>query len=297
MISRFESLIERFGNAINRCANLPATRPLHYLACLLLSPAAAIAQGYSIDRANAYVAAKNWNGLLAYTQAWTRANPGDPMAWYYMGQTYGDLNQPGAAANAIQHAVSLNPQWPEAWHALAFTLVQSGQYPQAVSAARRAIALTSDRPNYWNTLAVAYSDMQDWSHELQALSEEQGHMTQATSFDWYNLANGFSSLKHHQEAIVAYAHSLQMNAMYPNAWNNLGVEEEALGQSAKALADYQRASRLGDSLGSNNYARLQQAGSQQQRGANSNGPHQARCHTTQRWNFNTNSPVEDTLCY
>jgi tetratricopeptide (TPR) repeat protein len=265
-------------------------------AVLILAAVDAFAQPFSTDGANAYVAAKNWNGLLSYTQAWTRAQPDAPMAWYYLGETYGQLNQAAAAAQAIEHAVSLQPQWPEAWHALAFTRVQAGQYPQAVDAVRRAISQAPDRPNYWNTLAVAYSDSQDWNGEYQALSDEQQHMSRATSFDWYNLANGFSSLRHHQEAIVAYAHSLQMYAMYPNAWNNLGVEEEALGQGAKALADYQRASQLGDRLGSQNYARLQQASTQQRSGAQSNGHHVA-CHTTQRWNFNTNSPVEDTICY
>lgn len=260
----------------------------------VVAPISANAESYSISGANAYLASKNWAGLLTYTQGWTRAQPNEPLAWYYLGQTYGQLNQPAAAAGAIQHAVSLRPVWPEAWHALAFTLVQSGQYAQAVPAAKKAVEQASDHPNYWNTLAVAYSEMADWNDELQALTQQQQHMSQATSFDWYNLGNGFSNLKHHQEAIVAYAHSLQMNPMYANAWNNLGVEEEGVGQSAKALADYQRASQLGDRLASQNYASLQKARAQQQ---STSTVHRAACHVTRRWNFATNSQVEDTLCY
>jgi hypothetical protein len=37
---------------------------------------------YSIAGANAYVARKDWNALLNYTQGWSRASPNDPMPWY-----------------------------------------------------------------------------------------------------------------------------------------------------------------------------------------------------------------------
>ncbi|MGO8819581.1 MAG: hypothetical protein ACLQVG_33520 [Terriglobia bacterium] len=47
------------------------------------------------------------------------------------------------------------------------------------------------------------------------------------------------------------------------AWNNRGTEEEAQGQSMKALADYQRSSQLGDEVGKQNYTRLTQPPRQQ----------------------------------
>jgi tetratricopeptide (TPR) repeat protein len=228
-------------------------------ACVIALPAAGQAQRYSIAGANPYVQRKDWNGLLAYTKAWTQADPNDPMAWYYLGQTYGiGFNQPANAANAFRRAVSLKPQWPEAWHALAFTCDQSKQYKDAVAAARRAIAETPDKPNYWNTLAATYSHMEDWNDELQTLHEEEQHMARATSFDWFNLGNAYSNAGHYQEALKAYNQSLQMAPNYGPAWNNLGVVEAALGQTAKALADYQRASQLGNSTGTGNYSSLQQ---------------------------------------
>jgi hypothetical protein len=55
-----------------------------------------------------------------------------------------------------------------------------------------------------------------------------------------------------------------MKADYGNAWNNLGVVEESLGQNATALADYQRAANLGNRLASGNFARLKQLSTRQQ---------------------------------
>jgi hypothetical protein len=45
--------------------------------------------GYSLARAKAYTAAKDWAGLQAYADAWSRAMPTDPDAWYSLGLAYG----------------------------------------------------------------------------------------------------------------------------------------------------------------------------------------------------------------
>ena len=45
--------------------------------------------GYSTARAKAYAAVSDWAGLLAYAQAWTRATPNDPEAWYALGRANG----------------------------------------------------------------------------------------------------------------------------------------------------------------------------------------------------------------
>src|SRR5215472_5658434 len=119
--------------------------------------------GYSIAGANVYVAKKDWPALLAYTQGWTRANPGEPMAWYYMGQTYGyGLDRPADAANAFQRAVSLKSQWPEAWWALAYTDVQLKRYTDALHAVGTAVQQAPDRINYRNGLAGVYSELNSW---------------------------------------------------------------------------------------------------------------------------------------
>jgi tetratricopeptide (TPR) repeat protein len=241
-------------------------RPLRFGLFLVLSlcvlavlePVAA-QTGYSLTGANALVARKDWNGLLTYTQGWSRANRNDSMPWYYRGQTLGyGLNEPAQAVTAFRRALSMRQQWPEAWHALAFTSVQARQYDEAVKAVGQAIAQDPNRPNYYNTLAVAYSFEKAWDNVIQTLRDEQQHMGRATSYDWYNLGNGYANSGHLQEAINAYNQSLRMNANYGNAWNNLAVAEQLAGNDQAAMADYKRASQLGNGLSAGNFKSLQQ---------------------------------------
>lgn len=232
--------------------------------CLLASALVPLSaqNGYSIAGANAYVARKDWNGLIAYAQGWSRANPNEPMSWYYMGQTYGyGLDRPADAANAFQRAVSLKSQWPEAWWALAYTDVQLKRYTDALHAVSAAVQQAPDRINYRNGLAAVYSELNRWDDVVHTLEDEQRMMESArtTEYDWYNLGNGFCNSKRFKEAEAAYSRSLKMNPNLGIAWTNLGVVEQALGNSQGALADYQRGASLGDRFGSGNYTRLYQA--------------------------------------
>jgi tetratricopeptide (TPR) repeat protein len=235
------------------------------LVTLLLFPATVapvIAQArYSTDGANIYVNRHDWNGLIAYTTAWARANPNDAMAWYYMGQTYGQLNRPADAATSFERAVSLKPMWPEAWWALAYTDVQLQRYPPALDAVSKAVQQAPDRFNYWNGMAVVYSALNRWDDVVRTLEQEQKLMesAKANEYDWFNLGNGFKNSQRYKQAAAAYQRALRINPSMGLAWNNLGVVEQAIGNYRDALDDYKRAASAGDPLGSGNYTRLQQA--------------------------------------
>jgi tetratricopeptide (TPR) repeat protein len=219
--------------------------------------------GYSLAGANVYMAKQDWPDLLTYTQGWTRANPGDPTAWYYMGQAYGyGLNRQADAANAFERAVSLQPVWPEAWWALAYTDVQLARYPNALNAVSKAVQQSPGRFNYWNGLAMVYSALNRWDDVVRTLEEEQRRMEtarNASDYDWYNLGNGFKNSTRYKQAEAAFGRALTLNPRMGLAWNNLGVVEQALGNFKAALADYQRAASLGDGFASGNYTRLNQA--------------------------------------
>src|SRR5262245_53658125 len=78
------------------------------LAMALGAPlSSAVAQtGYSVEGANRFVNAKDWNGLARYATAWTKAEPNNAVAWYYLGNSYATgLKQPEAAIPAFQKVV------------------------------------------------------------------------------------------------------------------------------------------------------------------------------------------------
>jgi protein O-GlcNAc transferase len=216
---------------------------------------------YTVAGANALVQKHDWNGLLAYANAWTHADPNDAMGWYYLGNTYGmGLHRPADALGAFQHAVALRSTWPEAWNALGFVNIELKHYDEAVTAFTHAAEQAPAKPNYRNNLAAAYSYAGLFSKALTALEDQQRAMSAtATDVDWFNLGNGFCSLKEFDAAANAYRQALRLNPRYGAAWTNLGTLEGLAGNNQAALTDYQRGASLGDQLGASNYARLQQA--------------------------------------
>lgn len=209
------------------------------VAAFLVTVAAGVqAQGgYSEAGEKQYIDRKDWRGLLGYTQAWTRAAPNDPMAWYGLGMTYRvGFSQPREAADAFRRLVALRPEWPQGWAALAAAYSNMPGHPSDVNA-----------------------------RVLATLREQRQHMSQASANDWFQLGLNFDNAgsifdhEPYREAISAYDQSLKMNARSAETWNNRGSAEAALGNYAAALSDYQHASQLGLALGAKNYNGLKQA--------------------------------------
>ena len=196
------------------------------------------AQGsYSEAGEKPYIDRKDWRGLLGYTQAWTRAEPNNPVAWYGLAMTYRvGLNQPREAADAFRHALALRPEWPQAWAELS-----------------AAYSYMPGRPSDVNAKVLA------------TLREERQHMSRATANDWFQLGLNFDNAgsifdhEPYREAISAYNQSLNMNANSGETWNNRGSAEASLGNYSAALSDFQHASQLGLALGAKNYSGLKQA--------------------------------------
>jgi tetratricopeptide (TPR) repeat protein len=228
------------------------------VSCCLAAPS------YSEAGLTPYINRSDWHGLLAYTQAWTQAEPNNPIAWYDLGKTYGaGLQQPREAAAAFRHAVALRPQWPQAWAMVALNCNQSGQYEAAIAPAKQAIAQAPDQPKYWNLLAVAYSNLPKHNDEVLAtLRGERAHMSQASADDWFYLGLAFDnagSIMDHEpfrEAISAYTQSLDRNSKNASAWNNRGAAEESLGNDTAALSDFRHASQLGLARATDNFNQL-----------------------------------------
>jgi hypothetical protein len=63
-------------------------RLIGYLAAVIvLTALAASALAYDTSGADRLRNARDWNGLLAYSQAWTQAQPDDATGWFYLGNT------------------------------------------------------------------------------------------------------------------------------------------------------------------------------------------------------------------
>jgi tetratricopeptide (TPR) repeat protein len=230
-------------------------------------------QGYSANRAARYVQANDWNGLLGYARAWTRAEPNDPNGWAFLGMDYGlHLHQPTQAVTAIRRSLQLNLNQPDGWEAPGVAYLDLKQYPDAIAAIRRAIQLDPNQYAFRNNLAAAYSDQADWKDATNTLDQEQPLVARLKDAKvWYALGNGYLRLQSAAKAVPAFQHCVQLQPKLAPCWTNLGVMLEWGGNDQAALQAYARAGALGDSLAAQDSSRLKQAMAAQQASASGGG--------------------------
>jgi tetratricopeptide (TPR) repeat protein len=167
---------------------------------LSIEPGRAESERTWSSQAAALEAAKDWSGLLEHSKRWTRAEPGESLAWYALGIAYRKLGRYQEAVDAYKEALRLKPDDAAAWYSLGNAYWDQGRYQEAIQAYKEALRLKPDD-------AAA----------------------------WYNLGNAYSDQGRYQEAIQAYKEALRLEPDDAAAWNNLGVAYWALGNRSEAL--------------------------------------------------------------
>ncbi len=158
--------------------------------------------------AEALHAAQNWSGLLEHSKRWTRAEPGESLAWYALGIAYYKLGRKQEALSACKEAVRLKPDFAEAWYNLGVAYSELGRYQEALSAWKEAVRLKPDLAEPWSNLGFAYC-----------------------------------KLGRYQEAVYACKEALRLKPDLAEAWGVLGVAYWALGNRSEALKAVQELRR------------------------------------------------------
>ena len=220
---------------------------------------------YSVEGANQFVRAKDWNGLARYASAWSKAEPNNAVAWYYLGNSYATgLQQPEAAIPAFQKVVQLDPNRHGAWGALGEQFVKVKRFEDAVNALKRATELDPRKSSYWNNLAVAYREMNQIDLALAALdSNMKLAAPHGTWIDWHNLGTAYRNLGKERDrqnkAVIALRQSVKLNPRNGEGWNSLGAAYQILAKYDEALRCYKQAEALGNRYALQNYNNLKAA--------------------------------------
>ena len=240
-----------------RSLSIPAFLPL--IALLLAYSCAAHAQSYSVSRSLAYQNAKDWQGLLNYATAWTKAEPNNIEAWGAMANAYiFGFHQPDKAIDPLKRCVTIQPNAAPAWHALGVAYTQNNQFGEGVDAIKHAIQINPNQPTYYNNLAAAYSGGAAWKSALSTLDQEKALAQRLNNAKvWYTLGNGYAKLGDLPNAIAAYRQVLQLNPNFAQGWTNLGAALQFNGDNSGAKDAYGRGQALGDPLAGKDAALLQ----------------------------------------
>ncbi len=248
--------------------------PIRFILALPFLLASGIqSYAYSLADVQALERKQDWNGLLRYGQAWTKAEPNNANAWAAVAVAYFFLDRPDLALEPTKKGIELAPREAGAWTGLGQVYSKLKQHPKAVDAYTHAVELKPENGNFWNNLASAYSEQGDYAKTLQTLERQAKIAGPHQNAElWYNLGNALTTVAAStwlhsdagkpkdqilREAVYAYNQAIRLNPRYGNAWNNLGIAEEGLGETQEALKCYQRAGALGDSYGAQNYRTLQ----------------------------------------
>jgi len=126
---------------------------------------------YWLDQFNALFLAGDWQGMVALFRRWTKAEPGNFIAWHYLGIAYGQMGRHRDAVEAYQQALRLEPDSDWTWSNLGGAFIELGQYKDAVEAYREALRLKPDSSATWATLGNTYAKMGRNRDAVEALLE------------------------------------------------------------------------------------------------------------------------------
>jgi hypothetical protein len=163
------------------------------------SPSAKPKEGWE-DRADALVKAEGWQGLLAHSRRWTKAEPENDFAWFNLGVAYGIMGRYRECIEASREALRIKPDFASAWGNLGNAYVSLGRHWEAIDAYRETLHIKPDDAKAWKNLGGAYGE-----------------------------------LGRHWEAIKAYREAVRLKPDYPEAWYGLGAEYGNSGNRSAAL--------------------------------------------------------------
>jgi cytochrome c-type biogenesis protein CcmH/NrfG len=162
-----------------------------------------------LDRKAALEKAGDWPGLLAHCRLWTQAESYNGLAWYNLGDAYGNL----------------------------------GRHREAIAAYRKALRLKPDETCIWNNLGAQYGKM-GRHHDAIAAYKEALRLKPDDVLVWYNLAGNYGNLGSHHEAIAAYKEALRLKPDFAWAWDNLGNVYGKLGRYREEIEAHLEALRF-----------------------------------------------------
>lgn len=154
---------------------------------------------------------RDWMGLLALGQAWSRDEPGNPLAWFVQGRAHSALGQTAAAIAAYRQTLRLAPDDVLARNNLGNELRDSGQPHAAMQAYRTALEIDPGYVQAWHNLGLTFYLMRGQAGVTQALNTLRTH-DPALAEVWRRLAVEYSVTRDPRVAHEAVQRLRKLNA-------------------------------------------------------------------------------------
>ena len=150
----------------------------------------------------------DWQGLLDWSQQWPRADPGNAVAWAFLGSAHNGLKRYTDAIEAYRQSLRIEPDFATAWYNLGGIYVKLNRYTDAIEAYREVVRIKPDDPEAWYGLGAVYVKRNRYT-----------------------------------DAIDAFHEAVRIKPDHAEAWNNLAVAYTLTGNRAAALEAVQELRR------------------------------------------------------
>jgi cytochrome c-type biogenesis protein CcmH/NrfG len=196
-----------------------------------------------LTRASALEAREDWSVMLDWCRQWTKAEPGNGLAWGALGNAYAYLKRYDDAIEAYRQALRVNPEYAEVWYNLGYAYAYLKRYDDAIEAYRQALRVNPEYAAAWYNLGNAYANLNRDDDAIESYRQAL-RVNPELALAWYNLGYTYADLKRYDDAIEAYRQALRLSPEDAVAWYNLGIGYNFLGNKSAALDAVKQLRRL-----------------------------------------------------
>lgn len=135
-----------------------------YQQAIQKSPSARLYQKLGV----VYLQQKMYNAAIQASREAIKHAPHMMDAYFIMGSSYSDINQPEKAIQVYQQALKVDPEYANAYYGLGFEYLKTQQFDQALTAFKTAYYWNADLIRSWHIIGYIYTQKGMISEAIQA---------------------------------------------------------------------------------------------------------------------------------
>lgn len=193
-----------------------------------------------LNKAIELEASKDWTVLIEHCLRWTKSQPQLEVAWYSLGNAYGQSGQTTKASEAFLQAIRINPENSGGWYNLGTLYLTSGHTAKAIESFLAAIRINPVDAQLWNNLGNAYGRSGQTEKAIESLQKAL-KINPENASAWGTLGMVYDGSGQYAKAIESFIQALRIDPGNAAVWNGLGTAYGASGQFKKAIESYQQA--------------------------------------------------------
>lgn len=198
-----------------------------------------------VEEAGKFYDKGDHSGAIKILEAALQLNSKNEIAYYGRGNVYSELRQYELAIKDYSEAILLKPNYADAYYNRGITYKELNRYELAIADFNKATQLKTNFYQAYYNCANTYCDLNQYERAIQ--DYDRAIQINPNYYQAYNnrgLAYA-KGLRQYGRAIQDFDRALQLNPNLAATYNNRGVCYQALGEYAKAQADFAKAKQLG----------------------------------------------------